>query len=202
MSPQGRNDFEGISLYERMPFAWTTAELGDLTELDHANHETARSLQALAVYEEAPKEMASDAAHHHPSPELVHLQVKVDVLLSLVGRLISDQAGLPARHSVVLRGASVEWSGSDAAKARPGEAGYVLLYPNPALPLPLRLPGRVVGSVERSGARWLQTRFEHLSPTVAAGLEKMVFRRHRRQVAFSKGTGVFTETGVFRASKF
>lgn len=201
MIPQASNEFEGISLYERMPFSWVPAELGDLMELDHANHETARSLQALAVYEEMPRDLASDAGHH-ASPELLHLQVKVDVLLSLVGRLISSQAGVPARHSVVLRGQSVEWSGPDQSKAKPGDSGYALIYPNPGLPLTLRLPGRVVGSVERNGTRWLQVRFEHLSPGVAAGLEKMVFRRHRRQVAFSKGTGVFTETGIFRASKF
>ena len=201
MSAPSRSDFEGISLYERVPFAWIPAELGDLNELDHANHEAARSLQALAVYEEAPREAASDAGHH-ANPELAHLQVKVDVLLSLVGRLMSNQAGTPARHSVVLRGQSVEWTGPDHAEARPGDTGYAVIFPNPVLPLPLRLPGRVVGSVERSGARWLQTRFEHLTPAVAAGLEKMVFRRHRRQVAFSKGTGVFTETGIFRASKF
>jgi hypothetical protein len=201
MSPQNTSDFEGISLYERLPFGWTPAELGDLAELDQANHETARALQALAVYEEMPREPTSDTAHH-PSPELLHLQVKVDVLLSLVGRLMVGTAGVPARHSLVLRGHSVEWSGPDHAKAKPGDAGYALIYPNPALPLALRLPARIVGSVERSGTRWLQARFEHLAPAVAAGLEKMVFRRHRRQVAFSKGTGVFTETGVFRASKF
>jgi hypothetical protein len=195
-------EFEGISLYERMPFSWIAADIGDLNALDHANHESARALQALAVFEEMPREMTSDSAHHHANPELVHLQVKVDVLLSLMGRLISENAGMPARHSVVLRAQSVEWSGPDQAKARPGDSGYALIYPNPLLPLPLRLPARVVGSVERSGSRWLQTRFEQLSPAVAAGLEKMVFRRHRRQVAFSKGTGVFTETGVFRASKF
>jgi hypothetical protein len=194
-------EFEGISLYERLPFSWLPADLGDLNQLDHANHETARALQALAVYEEVPREAASDSGHH-ANPDLVHLQVKVDVLLSLVGRLMSDQSGLPARHSVVLRAQSVEWSGPDQATAKPGDTGYALIYPNPILPLPVRLPSRVVGSVERSGARWLQTRFEHLTPAVAAGLEKMVFRRHRRQVAFSKGTGVFTETGIFRASKF
>lgn len=126
----------------------------------------------------------------------------MDVLLSLMSRLMADQAGLPPRHSVVLRAGSVEWSGPEQAKAKPGDMGYTVIYANPVLPLPLRLPGRVVGSLERSGARWLQTRFEHLTPAVAASLEKMVFRRHRRQVAFSKGTGVFTETGVFRASKF
>ena len=201
MSTQSISEFEGIALYERLPFSWSPAELGDLAELDHVNHETARALQALAVFEETPREIASESTHH-ASPELLHLQVKVDVLLSLMGRLISENAGVPTRHSVVLRGKSVEWSGPDQAKAKPGDTGYATIYPSPMLPLPLRLPCCIVGSTERSGARWLQTRFEHLSPAVAAGLEKMVFRRHRRQVAFSKGTAVLTETGVFRASKF
>jgi hypothetical protein len=201
MNTSSMNEFEGISLYERLPFSWTGGDPADLNALDQANHETARALQALAVYEEVPRELTSDASHS-PSPELLHLQVKVDVLLSLMGRLISENAGVPARHSVVLRGQSVEWSGPDQAKVKPGDTGFILIYPNPMLPLPLRLPGRIVGSVERSGARWLQMRFENLTPAVAAGLEKMVFRRHRRQVAFSKGTGVFTETGIFKASKF
>lgn len=201
MNAHATAQFEGISLFERLPLAWEAADLGDVTRLDQANHETARALQALAVYEEAPREPASDTGHH-ASPELLNLQVKVDVLLSLMGRLMADQAGLPPRHSVVLRAGSVEWSGPEQARAKPGDMGYTVIYANPVLPLPLRLPGRVVGSLERSGARWLQTRFEHLTPAVAASLEKMVFRRHRRQVAFSKGTGVFTETGIFRASKF
>ncbi len=201
MSAQASTEFEGISLFERLPFAWVAADLGDLTQLDHANHENARALQALAVYEEAPRDPASDAGHH-TSPELLQLQVKVDVLLSLVGRLLADQGGLPARHSLVLRSQSVEWSGPDQTKAKPGDSGYAVIYANPVLALPLRLPARIVGSVERSGNRWLQTRFERLTPAVAASLEKMVFRRHRRQVAFSKGTGVFTETGIFKTSKF
>ncbi len=123
MSTRSSSEFEGISLYERLPFNWVSADLGDLNDLDHANHETARALQALAVYEEMPREMGSDASHH-ANPEILHLQVKVDVLLSLVGRLMSSQAGVPARHSVVLRGQSVEWSGPDQASAQPGDSGY------------------------------------------------------------------------------
>lgn len=199
--PQQLNEFEGISLYECLPFNWVSAKLGDINELDLANYESARTLQALAVFEEMPREMTSEATHH-ANAELLHLQVKVDVLLSLVGRLVSENAGAPLRHSLVLRGQSVEWSGPDAATALQGDTGYAVIYPNPALPLALRLPARVVGTVERSNTRWLRTRFENLSPAVAAGLEKMVFRRHRRQVAFSKGTGIFTETGIFKAPKF
>jgi hypothetical protein len=106
------------------------------------------------------------------------------------------------RHSLVLRAVGCEWSGPEAERVKPGETGYISIYANPSLPLALRLPCRTMGSVERSGSRWLQARFELLSPTVAGGLEKLVFRRHRRQVALTKGTGVFTETGIFKASKF
>jgi len=201
MSTAGDSAFEGIALLERLPFAWIAADLGDTTRLDQANHETARALQALAVYEDTPREPIGEGGHH-ASPELLNLQVKVDVLLSLVGRLIADQAGQPPRHSMILRAQSIEWQGPDQAGTRPGETGFAMVYANPVVPLPLRLPGRVVGSVERAGSHWLQTRFEHLSPLVAAGLEKMLFRRHRRQVAFSKGTDIFTETGIFKAPKY
>lgn len=201
MDTHDRDSFEGIALFERLPFSWTPAALGDAAELDHANHETARALQALSVFEEMPREMAADTAHYG-SQELLHLQVKVDVLLSLMGRLLADQASVAARHSVVLRAHSIEWSGPAQHGVKPGDTGFAVVYPNPVLPLPLRIPSRVAGSVERNGTRWLQTRFENLSPAVSAGLEKLVFRRHRRQVAFTKGTGVFTETGVFKASRF
>jgi hypothetical protein len=202
MSTPERDTFEGIALFERLPFAWTPSPLGDAAELDHMNHETARALQALSVFEEMPRELAAADTVHHGSQELLHLQVKVDVLLSLMGRLLADQAGAPARHSVVLRANSIEWAGPAQQGLKPGDTGYAVVYPNPVLPLPLRIPSRVASSVERSGTRWLQARFEHLAPHVSAGLEKLVFRRHRRQVAFTKGTGVFTETGVFKTPRF
>jgi Atypical PilZ domain, cyclic di-GMP receptor len=195
-----REGFDGISLYERLPLTWVSAELGDAAELDHANHEAARALQALAVFEEMPREPVNDS--NQAGQELVHLQTKVDVLLSLVGRLLAQQPGAAVRHSLVLRATGCEWAGPDAERVKPGETGYLSIYANPSLPLALRLPGKTLGSVERSGGRWLQTHFECLSPAVASGLEKLVFRRHRRQVALTKGTGVFTETGIFKASRF
>jgi hypothetical protein len=195
-----QDTFEGVSLYERLPLQWTAAEFGDAAELDHVNHEAARALQALAVFEEMPRELATDTAH--ASQDILHLQTKVDVLLSLVSRLIADQSGPPARHSIVLRAAGCEWSGPAGAGLKPGDTGYIAIFANPMLPMALRLPGRIVSTAERAGARWLITRFEHLVPGVSSGLAKLVFRRHRRQIAFTKGTGIFTETGIFKASKF
>jgi len=193
-------DFDGLALHDFLPLAWEPSPLSDPAELEHYNQETARALQALALFEEAPKELSTD-----PNPkgqELQHLEAKVDVLLSLVTRLASQQQGLPKRHNTVLRADSLEWTGPAAEQARTGDSGVVVIYPNPLLPIPFRLAGRVVSSVERNGTKWRIIRFEHLSPLVSVGLEKLVFRRHRRQVAIASGTDVFSKTGIHRAPKF
>lgn len=193
-------EFEGLALHDQLPFAWEPTPARDPAELDHINQDTARALQALAVFEEAPRELSNDNVH--TSQELLHLEAKVDVLLSLVGMLAAEHRGRAAPpHSVILRADSLEWAGTAGVGVSSGDLGYAVLYPNPMLPLPLRIAGRIVGSVERSGTRWLLCRFEHMAPGVSNGLEKLIFRRHRRQIALTKGTGVTIETGIFQVPK-
>lgn len=197
---QNDAEFDGLALHDFLPLAWEPSPLSDPAELEHYNQETARALQALALFEEAPKEVSTDAIPK--GQELLHLEAKVDVLLSLVTRLVSHQQGLPKRHNTVLRADTLEWTGPSAEQARTGDTGVIVIYPNPLLPMPFRLAGRVVSTVERAGIKWRLTRFENLSPLVSVGLEKLVFRRHRRQVAIARGTDVFTKTGIHRAPKF
>ena len=197
---QNDAEFDGLALHDFLPLAWEPSPLSDPAELEHYNQETARALQALALFEEAPKEISTDAVPK--GQELLHLEAKVDVLLSLVTRLVSHQQGLPKRHNTVLRADTLEWTGPSAEQARTGDTGVIIIYPNPMLPMPFRLAGRVVSTVERAGIKWRLTRFENLSPLVSVGLEKLVFRRHRRQVAIARGTDVFTKTGIHRAPKF
>lgn len=197
---QNDAEFDGLALHDFLPLAWEPSPLSDAAELEHYNQETARALQALALFEEAPKEISTDAVPK--GQELLHLEAKVDVLLSLVTRLVSHQQGMPKRHNTVLRADSLEWTGPSADAARTGDTGVIIIFPNPMLPMPFRLAGRVVSTVERAGAKWRLTRFENLSPLVSVGLEKLVFRRHRRQVAIARGTDVFTKTGILRAPKF
>ncbi len=197
---QNDAEFDGLALHDFLPLVWEPSTLSDATELEHYNQETARALQALSLFEEAPKELSGDALPK--GQELLHLEAKVDVLLSLVTRLVSHQQGLPKRHNTVLRADTLEWTGPCAEQAKTGDSGVIVLYPNPLLPMPFRLAGRVVSTIERGGAKWRLTRFEHLSPLVNVGLEKLVFRRHRRQVAIARGTDVFTKTGIHRAPKF
>ena len=192
-------EFSGLSLHDLVPARWEPASLDDPLALERQHQETARALQALALFEEQPRELTTDP--NAGNPELARLEAKVEVLLSLLSRMISDAQGLPAAHSVILRAANLEWSGPECRRSRPGDTGIVVLYPNPVWPLPLRLPARIVGQSERAGSQWQLLRFEKLASPVQVGLEKLVFRRHRRQIALARGTGVFGQTGVFPAPK-
>ncbi len=194
------SDDGGLSVHDFLPMSWEPGPLTDGAELEHYNHETVRALQALALFEEAPKDVSAEA--NQRAQELLHLEAKVDVLLSLVTRLVSHQQGLPKRHNIVLRAATLEWTGPAIDQARTGDEGVVVLYPNPVLPMPFRLPAQVAGSVERSGSRWRLMRFQQLSPLVSIGLEKLIFRRHRRQVAIARGTDVLSKSAILRAPKF
>lgn len=194
------SEFDGLALHDFLPLTWEPSALTDPAELEHYNMETARALQAVALFEEAPKELTNDA--NPDNQQMLHLEAKVDVLLSLISRLVSHQDGMPKRHNTVLRADGLEWTGPAVDQAKTGDTGVIVLYPNPLLPLPFRLAGRIVGTVERSSAKWRLTRFDHLSPLVSVGLEKLVFRRHRRQIAIARGTDVFSKTGIHRAPKF
>lgn len=191
--------FEGLALHDHLPLAWEPAPLADPADLERHNFATARALAALALFEEAPRDSAPDGLQQ--GHELQHLEAKVDVLLSLVTQLLAERHGYPPRHNVVLRADGIEWSGPATEAATSGATGVVVLYPNATLPLPFRLPAQVVASIDRSGRRWLVARFEYLSPAVRLGLEKLVFRHHRRQVALARATDTLSRTGILRAPK-
>ncbi len=201
-APPGSHDdgFSGLALHDHLPLRWEPSPLEDPAEVELCNLETARALQALAVFEEMPRELPNDTTHMHQ--ELAHIEAKIDVLLSLVTRLARERQGVPQPHATVLHADGIEWSGPEVERTRNGDTGILILYPNPAMPLPFRLPSRIVGSAERNGTRWRRLHFEQLSSTVSVGIEKLVFRRHRRQVALSRGTDVFSRTGIHRAPKF
>lgn len=191
--------FDGLALHDQLPLAWEPSSLEDAAVVEHCNQETARALQAIALFEEAPKEVTTEAAH--AGQDLQHLEAKVDVLLSLVTRLIGDRHGTPARHATILRADSLEWAGPLSSQVRAGDTGIMAIYANPLLPLPFRIGCRIIGTVERGGMTWRLSRFEQVNGAVASGLEKLIFRRHRRQVALSRGTDVLSKTGILRAPK-
>ena len=178
--------FDALALIDQLPLEWHPTDLDDPTVLEHVNDDAARALQAHAVFEEQPRSPHEDQAH--TSHELIRLESKLDLILSLMGKLLSNRVNLPASHSVIFRATRLEWSGSSEPVIRRGDTGIIDIYANPQVPLPVRLPGRIASIDERNGNTWLLVRFEKLSPVVSEGLEKLIFRHHRRQIAIARAT--------------
>jgi hypothetical protein len=180
-----KTDYDGLAIEDIVPVAWEDADFSHSALLEHANDETARALQAIAVYEEAPRSPTDDLIHM-PS-DSSRLEAKIDLLLSLVSKVVSERVGAPDSSAMILRNSSIEWQIGLMQVSR-GASGIISIWMNPHIPLPLRLPCRIDNVIERNGHAWAQARFEYLAHNVSDGLGQVIFRHHRRQVAIARGT--------------
>ena len=185
MSEQ-RSEYDGLAIDDILPVDWNVREITQPASLEHANEDTARALQAIAVYEETPRAPKDDLVHM-PS-ESSRVEAKVDLILSLLSNIVSEQVGMPEPRALILRNGSIEWQLKSDTEVARGDAGIASVWINTHLPLPLRLPCRVDGTVQRNGFPWAQARFEFLAPNVRDSLGQVIFRHHRRQVAIARGT--------------
>lgn len=146
-------------------------------ELERLNAANERALRLLAVLEE----QHLDAVEEQVSgSDLARLELKVNLILELIGGWLAQQRHQPAPVAVRLSARAVQWR--PPARAVPaGAVGEVILYLHAALPYPLQLP-----AVMNSAGEVVEARFDGLSETLVALLEKTVFRRHRRQVALTR----------------
>jgi hypothetical protein len=180
------SEYDGLSIEDIVPVTWEVADFTHSAALEHASEDSSRALQAIAVYEETPRSPTEDLVHMRS--ESARLEAKLDLVLSLLSNVVSERVGMPEPRAIILRNGSIEWQLELAAEVGRGDTGIANIWVNTHLPLPLRLPCRVDGVIERNGYQWGQARFEFLSPNVRDGLGQVIFRHHRRQVAITRGT--------------
>lgn len=181
-----QSEYEGLSIEDIVPLTWEVADFTHSASLEHANEDTSRALQAIAVYEETPRSPTEDLVHARS--EFARLEAKLDLVLSLLSNVVSESAGMPDPRAMVLRSGSFEWQLDSASEIGRADTGIVNVWMNTHLPLPLRLPCRVDRIMERNGFKWAQARFEFLAPNVRDSLGQVIFRHHRRQIAITRGT--------------
>jgi len=110
--------------------------------------------------------------------EVARLDAKLNVLMEIVNRLLLPQAGLPARIGLRFNaaGAVLPWSGLPAV----GQPVLLKIHFDVCRALPLELPGiRAAGPADGKGF----IAFDGLTEAVRDGIERLVFRQHRRQIA-------------------
>ena len=144
--------------------------------LDHLNADNAHFLRGLAAMEEHAEPMEEGEGLQ---PELARIDMKLNLLMDLVGDLLSRQAGLPEPSPVRFNAHGLAWTNGQAYP--PGTLLALDLYLHSSLPRPLHLFGEVVPPATTTDACMIA--FVGLPEGLRDLIEKHVFRAHRRQVA-------------------
>ncbi len=137
-----------------------------------------RLLQACAALEDH----AGSDKPDEDSPELQRLEFKINLLLDLMGQLLVANRPRPPAVPIRFNALGAVWR---AAPPLPeaGTQGVAEIYLRDFLAEPLRLIGRIT-NVTPDGQ--IKARFAPAGEVVADLIEKLTFRRHRRQVAESR----------------
>lgn len=177
MASENRTE-TGLAYAAAMPFQWTRLDgPPDADALARYNESALRLLQVALVWDEAPApEGADDAARAH---DLARVEAKLNLLLELFGELLAGAA--PAAVPLGISSRGLHWN----TRQPPGPGDYLdlTLYLVRGFPKPLRLPAEVL-TVTRQGPGFeVRAGFHDLSASVQDGIDKIVFRYHRRRVA-------------------
>lgn len=178
----------GLAYSDNISIAWRAVDHDmDQTHLANVNASNEEFLRAVSVLGDAgghgePQESSSGAM----SQEMQRLDLKVNLLLDLVGTLIYRQLDIPDTSPVRVSADGVTWRGD---VPEPGKTVYLELYIQRGLPKPLCCYGEVISSVQESAAGDARVRFIGLTGAAKSWLEKLIFRHHRRAVAYQRSAG-------------
>lgn len=113
--------------------------------------------------------------------ELKKQDMKINLLLDMISTLLIQTNAIPPSREITLTDSWIRIRMDNAATLE-GEC-CVKLYINAAIPRPLVLYGSCTTDADSSCA---QINFHGMSPSLINGLDKYIFRFHRRMVANSR----------------
>ncbi|WP_200178245.1 PilZ domain-containing protein [Ectothiorhodospira mobilis] len=167
-----------LSIHDRLPLRWSVAEPpGDegMARINEANESLLRVCASLDDTAPHTVEEAGELSH-----ELQRIESKLNVLVEMVGSLLHSQVQLPPAVSMCIASTGLAWECQE--QVPPGTGLHLHWYLCPHFPRPLELFARSCAAPGEG----ITARFEGLSPQVEDGIQKMVFRRHRRSIAQSR----------------
>jgi hypothetical protein len=174
--------YEELAFQDVLPVVWR--QMPNPADRDMAAGFTERNLQVLqawdAMDEHGPVDKPDEAAPY--AADILRLDLKINLLLDMVGQILAANRPRPPAVPVRFNALGGMWRGTGPLPEA-GEQGVAEIYLHDALAQPLRLPGRVT-NVTPDGH--VKVRFAPVGEAVADLIEKLAFRRHRRQIAGSR----------------
>jgi len=174
--------YEELAYEDVLPLAWRRLpEPFDPTVSGSFAERNLRVLQSVTALEEHGQIEKTDESSPHAA-DIVRLDMKINLLLDMMGQLLVASHPRPRSTSVRFNAIGGVWQGA-APFPELGNQGVLEVYLRDCVAEPLRLVGRIT-SVAPDGR--IKVRFTPPGEHIADLLEKLAFRRHRRQVAGAK----------------
>lgn len=173
---------ERVAYVDHLPLALLPRD-PDQETAAHVEERNLQVLNTLAALEERRSEPAEDG--NAVMQELQRLDNKLNVLVDIVGRLITPDGELPPRYAIRLNAVGAEIPTSQL----PAQAGsyFLKVHFDACRALPLMLPVRF-DPVHAYGHGFVT--LDVHGQAVQDGLERLVFRQHRRKVAEARHAGI------------
>jgi len=171
---------QGLIFEDSIPLQWhAQAESPTLSEVSGLNEANEEVMRFIDVLDEYPSEPGDE--HVPLSQDLARVESKLNLLLGLVGQLMTVHFPLPPMKPVKLSPIGIEWLADD--QLQPGGYGLVEIYLNARCPRSLCLPGQLERVESANGGLLMVVKFLELSEVLQEHLEKIIFRHHRRKIA-------------------
>jgi hypothetical protein len=181
--------YEELAFQGVLPVLWRpshgTLDADTAASLADRNQQVLQAWDALE--EHGPVEKPDENSPY--AADLMRLERKMNLLLDLVGQILATNRPRPTPASVRFNALGAVWRGTPPLPET-GAQGTLEVYLHECLAQPLRLPGRVTNVTPDGNVK---ARFLPLGESVADLIEKMAFRRHRRQIAGTRTVRALTK---------
>lgn len=174
--------YEELAYEDVVPVAWRSLpEPFDPALIGSFADRNLRVLQSLAALDEHGQIEKVDENSPYAA-DILRLDMKVNLLLDMMGQLLVQSHPRPRATSIRFNTLGGVWQGT-SPYPQLGEQGVLEVYLRDCIAEPLRLVGRI-SSVAPDGR--IKARFIPPGEHIADLMEKLAFRKHRRQVAGAK----------------
>lgn len=173
--------YEELAYEDVIPLSWRPLpEPFDPAVVGSYADRNLRTLQVLSALDEHGQIDKPDDSQH--AADIARLDLKINLLLDMMGQLLVASHPRPRATSIRFNALGAVWQGG----AQPpvlGNQGVLEIYLRDCMAEPLRLVGRIT-SISPDGR--VKARFIPPGEHIADLLEKLAFRKHRRQIAGAK----------------
>lgn len=175
--------FEGLIYEDKLPLeVERLAQAPDHIEILHNRGYNEQLLRSIALREEG---VSSDQDNEMTElqQDVRQLEQKIDLVLSMLSDLVKQHVTLPDAAHVKLNAHFIQFRENHQANTYlSGDILNLKLYLSPVIPKPLVLTTQIID--QNSADNWISGRFLGQSSITTALLDKLVFRNHRREIAF------------------